>query len=178
MENLTEIQVFWKNLYEKYFNLEIDPSIIQEREGKWAIFIAKGLSMQQVYDALPFAKSRYKYEPLDKAIPTNDRISNKDYIVYVRQNIEADNLFKGKSLYDLQNIGHVGITVLERLVLELYYFEKTGKHLDTHNITLCSGSRFSGGYVPGIQWFVYKISITYYGVLRSFDSLRSREVFF
>jgi hypothetical protein len=126
----TPIQLFWKNLYKKYFNIEIDVSLIQEVEGKWLIFIAKGLTIQQVYDALPFNKWKFADGDLDKAIPVNDRVSNKDYVGYVDQNVEADEQFKNKSANDLKQTNHTGITFMERLLLELYYFEETGKNLD------------------------------------------------
>jgi hypothetical protein len=67
----TPIQLLWKNLYKKYFNLDIDVSLIQEVEGKWALFIAKGLTIQQVYDALPFNKWKYADGDLGTAVPTN-----------------------------------------------------------------------------------------------------------
>jgi hypothetical protein len=149
---LTELQLFWKILYKKYFNLDIDVSLIQEAEGKWALFIAKGLTIQQVYDALPFNKRKYADGNLDTAVPTNDRTSTKDYVVYVDQNVEADEQFKNKSANDLKKMNHTGITLMDRLVLELKHFEETGNHLNVDNITLFSGSRNSGGGVPNVFW--------------------------
>ena len=173
---LTELQLFWKNLYKKYFNLDIDVSLIQEVEGKWVLFITKGLTIQQVYDALPFNKWKYADGNLDKAIPTNDRTSNKDYVVYVDQNIEADEQFKNKSANDLKKTNHTGITLLERLLLELYYFEETGNHLDVDNITLCSGSRYSGGGVLSVGWCDGRLWVHWNGTSRSGAYLRSRGV--
>jgi len=40
----------------------------------------------------------------------------------------------------------------KRLLLELFYHWKTGKHLDILNWTLCSGSRYSVGGVPIVGW--------------------------
>lgn len=45
-----------------------------------------------------------------------------------------------------------GITLRERIIMELEYFKKTGQHLDIRNITLCSGSRWSDGNVPDANW--------------------------
>ncbi|MEK7609328.1 MAG: hypothetical protein AAB476_02515, partial [Patescibacteria group bacterium] len=39
-------------------------------------------------------------------------------------------------------------TLTERLVHEAVYYYRRGEHLDVSNITLCSGSRYRGGYVP------------------------------
>lgn len=45
-----------------------------------------------------------------------------------------------------------GITLRQRLLLELAYFEKHGEHLDVKGFTLCSGSRNSNGHVPRVSW--------------------------
>ena len=172
----TPIQLFWKNLYKKYFNLEIDVSLIKEVEGKWAIFIAKGLTIQQVYEALPFKKWKYADGDLDTAVPTNDRASDKDYVVYVDQNVEADEQFKNKSANDLKQTNHTGITLMERLTLGLKHFEETGEHLDVDKITLCVGSRNSDGGVPFVDWFNGKLEVRWSRASSSSDSLRSREV--
>jgi hypothetical protein len=172
----TPIQLFWKNLYKKYFNLEIDVSSIKEVEGKWVIFIAKGLTIQQVYEALPFKKWKYADGDLDTAVPTNDRVSDKDYVVYVDQNVEADEQFKNKSANDLKKTNHTGITLMERLILELKHFEETGKHLDVNKVTLCSGSRNSDGGVPSVDWCGGVLEVDWYGASDSDDDLRSRSV--
>lgn len=172
---LTKTQKFWVVLYKKYFGMDIDPSIIKKAEGKWEIFIPKGLTAQRVFDALPFPKWQY-FKDLDKGISINDRLADKDYIVYVNQNIEADEQFKNKSANDLEKMNHVGITLLERLVLELKYFEETGQHLDVNNVTLCSGSRDSDGDVPHVRWYGDELKISWEGTSYSYDDLRSREV--
>ena len=176
MKELTKLQIFWKNLYKKYFNLDIDVSLIQEREGKWAIFIAGGLSIQQVYDALPFKKWTYTDGDFDKAIPTNDRTSDKNYVVCVDQNVEADEQFKNKSANHLKKMNRTGITLLERLLLELKHFEETGKHLDKSSYTLCDGSRYSDGGVPYVHWFDGGLRVGWFGASGSSDFLRSRSV--
>jgi hypothetical protein len=172
----TPIQLFWKNLYKKYFNLEIDVSLIKEVEGKWAIFIAKGLTIQQVYEALPFKKWQYADEDLDTAVASNDRASDKDYVVYVDQNVEADEQFTNKSADDLKQTNHTGITLMERLTLGLKHFEETGEHLDVDKITLCDGSRFSDGGVPYVYWYDGELGGCWSGASYSSDDLRSRSV--
>lgn len=175
-EELTELQLFWKNLYKKYFNLNIDVSLIKEIEGKWAIFIAKGLTIQQTYDALPFNKWKYASGDLDTAVPTNDRVSDKDYVVYVDQNVEADEQFKNKSANDLKQMNHTGITLMERLILELKHFEETGKHLDKSNYTLCDGSRNSDGDVLYVDWIGDRLRVCWDRMSCSYGCLRSRSV--
>jgi hypothetical protein len=45
-----------------------------------------------------------------------------------------------------------GITLRERLLMEILYFKETGKHLDIIGWTICSGSRYSDGDVPGVYF--------------------------
>jgi len=45
------------------------------------------------------------------------------------------------------------MTVPERLLYEIKYYDETGEHLDVKNITLCSGSRDSAGSVPYVYWY-------------------------
>lgn len=71
---------------------------------------------------------------------------------YFEKNIEADEEFKNKSADDLEKEGVQGITLRERLLMEIKHFTETGQHLDVENVTLCSGSRYSGGLVPSVNW--------------------------
>ena len=66
--------------------------------------------------------------------------------------VEADENLKNKSADDLDRDGIKGITLRERIIMELQYFKETGKHLDIKNITLCAGSRDSDSYVPSVDW--------------------------
>jgi len=112
----------------------------------------------------------------------NDTEMDKDFLPpkeatrrYFKKTIESDENLKDKSAVDLEKEGIKGITIRERIIMELKYFKETGKHLDIENWTLCSGSRNSGGRVPYAYWsddgfFVYW---SYRDYRRS--SLRSRE---
>jgi hypothetical protein len=47
----------------------------------------------------------------------------------------------------------MGITLLERVLLEVYSWEELSKHLDKKKITTCSGTRTSSGDgVPVVFW--------------------------
>src|SRR5690606_25206156 len=115
-----ELELFWKTIYKKYFNLDINTSIIEDRPGKRVIFIAEELRIQQVFDALPFKKHTYIDSDLDIAVGHNTRTPNNDYVVYVVQDIEVDKKFENHSAHSMTRNG---ITLLERLLLELCYFE-------------------------------------------------------
>ena len=63
---------------------------------------------------------------------------------------EPDEKYKNMSANDLKDLPF--ITLRERLIFELEYFKREGKHLDIDNVTLCSGSRYSDGHVPHVRW--------------------------
>ncbi len=73
-------------------------------------------------------------------------------------------------------MNHTGITLMERLILELKHFEETGKHLDVDKITLCVGSRDSDGGVPSVNWNGVKLLVDWCRTSFSCGILRSRSV--
>jgi hypothetical protein len=121
----------------------------------WAIPILKGLTARNIVETLRRlgVKCSLYTEELDRDVTKNDRDPNRNgsYIVRFRRNVEADSDLADLSAEQLAEKDD-GITLLERLLLELGYFVTTGKHLDEKNWTLCSGSRDSGGCVPRVSW--------------------------
>jgi len=143
----------------------------------WRIDIPKGLTLNQaIEDCKKLFPVWTYYDDLDKEVAVNDRTSEKAYTVWVKANIEADEENINLSADDLKEKGHRGITLLERLVLELNYFKETGKHLDIDGWTLCSGSRYRFGYVPCACWYGEFYVNWYYADNRR-PNRRSRSVF-
>ena len=91
--------------------------------------------------------------------------------------MEADESNKNLSANQLAKRNHKGITLLERLLLEMGYFLATGKHLDEKNVTLCTGSRDSVGGVPYVYWNSddRKVYVRWYHPGDSDGGLRSRS---
>jgi len=148
----------------------------------WVVPVIKGFTCNKVVQALhQLQVEMYLYfyiDNLDKAVLQNDRDPNKgSYLIGFAKNVEADEQNKGKSARKLAEEGHKGITLLERLFLELGYFLATGKHLDIQKLTLCSGSRNSDGDVPGVYWNsdYSKVYVNWYGLDDAYDDLRSRS---
>jgi hypothetical protein len=162
----------WKNIYKKWFNKDIEISSIKvpedyNPEKHFGLIIPGNLTLNEVVKAM---KKKFKERgqkvvflynrkdlDLDATVTKNDRPIDKSYAILFKNNIEADEDLKNLSAYALENRGIKGITLKERLLMEIFYFAKTGKHLDNdkHNYTnrtLCSGSRYSGGYVPNVYW--------------------------
>jgi len=116
---------------------------------------------------------------LDEAVSINDRSpSSGSYAIWLRDRVEADEEHKNKSANYLKSANISGITLLERLLFEFKYFRETGKHLDVQNWTLCSGSRYTGGGVPRVDWGPGSrgLWVYWYDPGFAFDFLRSREV--
>jgi len=108
---------------------------------------------------------------LDKEFPKN-KSSRKFRFVQ-----EADD-HKDMSFDDIEKQGLADkcMTIRERLIFEKIYFEKTGNHLDIDNYTLCSGSRYSVGYVPFVRWLGDKVCVFLSRSSHAESVLRSRAV--
>jgi hypothetical protein len=115
--------------------------------------------------------SSYDNKQLNKYFPIPEMTTRK-----FKANIEADEDLRNMSADDLEKKGIKGITLRERLILELQYFNETGKHLDINNWTLCSGSRDSGGFIPYVYWYSSygRLYVRWCGSDDSGDVLRSR----
>lgn len=138
------------------------------------ITIPEGLTLEQAYkdlEALFPCRNLLDFNEV-----TSDRNPDETYIIEVKDNEEADEEFKNLSANQLKEKGILGITLLERLVLEKEYFLKTKKHLDTRTITLCSGSRRSDGNVLRVDWHGGKLDVYWCNPGSSSDGLRAREV--
>ena len=102
------------------------------------------------------------------------RDANKPYAIWLRDRIEADQEFEGKSYDSLQKLGINGITLAERIRLERWFFWRTKKYLDQSTVTICSGSCTSEGFVPLVKAGNYVYFVKH--DTASNLSLRTREV--
>lgn len=160
-----EQRMYWEAFYEKYLGLATDfgSVAIPEKpiDGKWRlIFILQGLTMNAVAEA--YGKILVAHDPswsiwkyvndLDTAITRNIRTSATAYAIWVRDEQESDEEFRGRSTSQADPDQLIGVTVLERLVHGAVHFAETKQHLDSNGITLCSGSRDADGGVPCVGW--------------------------
>jgi hypothetical protein len=154
----------WVTLYRKYFGVELDPKTVRvpaHKEGfDRLIVVPCDLTVNKIYDACAKAFPCWRWtNDLNVAVVKNDRdLANGTYAVWVRDTVEADKETRNLSANDLAERKIAGVTLLERLLLELACFEETGNHLDLESVTLCSGSRYSDG-VPGVCWCRDKLRV-------------------
>jgi len=148
----------WIEFYDRVFGIGTDifmTRIPDEQPGfDRVLFIPEGLAL---YQAIAACRERFEVQTyidkLDGDAFTNDRSPESgSYAIRLRNRREADKELKNLSVNVLKERGTSGITLLERLVLELKYYYETGEHLDVENVTLCSGSRRSDGSVPHVYW--------------------------
>ncbi len=174
----------WQAFYQTFLGCGVVFSGIRIPEKRTCfdrlIVVAKGLTPNKVFEAhqrnnIPCW--RY-YDNLDSAVTHNDRNPTEHYVVWVRDRVEADEEHKNKSANEIQKQNIKGITLLERMIFGLKYWSETGNHLDTENITLCTGSRYGAGHLPNVDWSRHdaEVSVGFYGLDDSDDILRVREV--
>jgi len=159
VDEYTSTREEWTEFYKTHFGWTTDFSRVlippRPTECFWRlIFITKGITCNKVYEVwTKLFKSWKCTNDLDKDVPINVRISSDDsYAIWVRDRKEPDAEFLGKSTQEVDSEMKRGVTLLERMLLELKYFDETGEHLDVKGITFCSGSRSSAGCVPGVCW--------------------------
>jgi hypothetical protein len=178
--------ILWAETYkvlgmEDEYAIGVKSLVIPERPDIWVMPMVKGVTCNRIVAGhKKLGVNFYLYaDDLDQAVPTNDRNANRDgsYVVGFRRTIEADEENKNKSAKQLTNENHCGITLPERLLLGAGFYVATGQHLDEENITLCPGSRVSGGRVPGVYWGsgLRKVYVHWYSSDGARGALRSRS---
>lgn len=180
----------WEFFYFKYFKIELD-NVIYELDfpqlgnffkpwhSIFSLVIPKGLTHDKVIAAyqglFPYCTSWG--DNLDKAVTNSERNPGcGSYIIQVRNRQEADKELQFLSANQLRQQGVRTMTLLERMVLELKYYDKTGKHLDQKAITLCAGSSFINEQVPICFWYNETFNIKWHLNDIKGAKLRAREI--
>lgn len=172
----------WQRFYRDFFGLKADFSDVKIPEKQKGfdrlILVAKSLTPNQVFEVCQKNFPCWRYtEDLDKATKDrNDREPKEHYVVWIRDRQEADEELNNLSADKLKEKNIKGITLLERLLLELKCWDETDKHLDEKNITLCPGSRGSDGAVPNVYWDVGEFKVHWYNPWSANPNLRARAV--
>ncbi|MGA2935985.1 MAG: hypothetical protein ABSF52_02645 [Syntrophobacteraceae bacterium] len=179
--------IWWQNFYREE-GIEIDFRTFEIPEKPygdwWLILVAHGMTYNKVIQALRKKLEAWLYtKDLDAAINPNKeqrRAIYKPYAIWVQAKPEADLKLTNKSASDFGDMP--GVTLLERLLLEVFYycFVATGKHLDLQNITLCLGSRYNDGNVPGVNFCSSgdEVDIGDYRPEGRHENVHSRQVVF
>lgn len=168
----------WQLFLKEVFNRVVDLSksqLPESREGfNWLIVVPKGLTLEEIYRKCrrSFMITTYRIDEYDylKSIDSV-RTAEKTYALWVRNLVEAEEHLN-MSADDCGEEGVPGMTLEERLLLELFFQWKTGEHLDLEFSTLCSGSQTAFGSIP----YVSLSSDAYKeGVVSIYDMLQSQR---
>lgn len=169
-----------QSIYDKHFaSLNVSVPAFAEDPDKVAIYVDRRLTCNKIYGAWSFPKWKSMEYGIDAELDMvrEARSGIGSYLVRVLKGIEPDKKFLGKSTCTVDPDGTLGITLRERMLLELIRFEATGKHLDVRSVTLCSGSRFLGGYVPSVCLRNHGgVGMRWYGIDNSHDRRGVRSV--
>lgn len=146
----------WETFYREEFGITIDLSeliIPSKQEGfNRLVVVAKGgITPNRLFEACKSCFPSWRYRD-DLNVITSTTLQ-ETYAVWFRDRVEADEEMKNKSANDIAAERITGITLEERLLMELKCFKETGQHLDLENITLCTGSRYPDGCVPSVYWY-------------------------
>lgn len=173
--------------YKEVFGLECDFSQLRvpvsRKRFSWLLVVDERVSTEAAYQKCKEQFNcwrKYDDESLDEAVPVNDRDQFKGtYALRLRGAVEADEVYCNKSANELKAAGINGTTLRERLILELWYFWKTGNHLDVQNTTRCDGSRYDDEYfVPSVHWHpgLSRLQVDWFYPHYRHDALSVREV--
>lgn len=88
----------------------------------------------------------------DKELDENFPVPKKPMTRYFKKTEEPDPETLGKSADEIDPDGTKGCTLREYMLMQLAYFEETGKHLDEKGWTLCTSSRLRSGGVADGGW--------------------------
>ncbi len=167
----------WRRFYNEVFSLEVDLADVEispEQPGfGWVVMVAQNLTLNQVWIKCKERFRTYSYVG-DDLDATQDRTSSGAYAKRFRNRVQADEENRNFSANTLAEQEASSITLLERLLLELWYHWRTGEHLDDENVTLCAGSRDSGGYVPAVYCYFSKLYVSYSRPDSAYDEFRNR----
>ncbi len=176
-EKLKAQENFWRRLFPTLdFGFDPDNMLVWPRlAGRDRLLVTPrdlwGNRLFEKYGEKKIPCWRYM-EDLDRMI----HLSGSPYVAtarWFRDRQEADEELAGKSAVDLEQMLIPGITLPERELYGLVYFEEKGQHLDLKNVTLASGSRDPFGRVPGVR-FRDRVRVNLYDAGNQDPRLRSR----
>ena len=141
-----------------------------------AIVVLPSITNNRVFDACTktFDGKTWRYEKNLDTVTDVVKRPEGPYVTWVRDTVEADPDMANKSASDIETAGTNTLTLKERMLFELRYFNETGKHLDIDNWTLCAGSRYADGGVPACCWGGGEFCVGWAGVGDRNPYLRAR----
>jgi hypothetical protein len=145
----------WVDFYRRIFGIAVDLAALQVPAKPnypcWSIVMVPGITTNQAFEACSKAFGTWKNIDINGVRDIVERPKGA-YVVWVKANIEADPDLANVSAEQIFERGLNTLTLRERIILELKYWDGTKQHLDIDNWTLCAGSRCADGGVPRVGW--------------------------
>lgn len=175
---MKDIRKIWEKIYREYFGLDKDFSSLELPEDydpeKHFGVIVSGITMNEILKGMEkkFQVDLYVRD-LNKEVRGR---MEKNYFIFFKRNTEADEDLIFLSAFVLKNMRHNGITLRERMLLEIFFLKTEGRFLDRERVTLCSGSRYYNGLVPTMYEQKGEIQISWRRENTSLFHVSSRSV--
>lgn len=147
---MKDIKQIWTKIYREYFGLDKDFSSLElpddyDSEKHFGVIVS-GITMNEILEGM---EKKFQVDPYVRDLNKEVRgRMEKNYFIFFKKNIEADEDLIFLPAFVLKNMRHNGITLRERMLLEILSLETVGEFLDRERVTLCSGSRYYNGLVP------------------------------
>jgi len=176
-----------ERFYGEVFGLQIDFSdadvdVFSKRWGfNWLLVMLEGMTANRLFDKCAERFPSWKFTAdLDKMI-ASVRQPDHTYPFLLKDSEEAGEEHAYKSAERCAGEGLCAITLEERLLLEIWYHWKTGRHLDQASWTLCGGSRGiwgpKGKYAICAYFLQGAFHVSWWHWDTKDGALRAREIF-
>jgi len=153
------------NIYKKMYknwDIALDVEPFENREGYWPVVVFKGLRNLQTFWRVNQVTNFLDIE--NSMLSRDDRYPSESYVVWVKSDVKIDPNFCNKSTSFLRKEGVLGVTLLEQIILEGFYFLLSeGNYLAVTQPTLCIGSHHpSDGRIPYVIKMGNELGVYYY----------------
>ncbi len=175
----------WRIFYKKYFNYDLDVSRVKipERVDGYnrLIVVVYGMNEKNLTvkcsELFP-TKDGIELVTLNFNSIHSIRVSNHGpYAVWAQDRVDAERDYENKSVDHLDSlVDFTGITLQERLLFEIKYYDEAGNHLDQEKATLCSGTRLKDGRVFTVYWYKGEMNIDLVYPNEEKEFIRARRV--
>ncbi|MBI1975526.1 MAG: hypothetical protein HYS59_00815 [Candidatus Vogelbacteria bacterium] len=155
----------WQGFYREVFSIELDIEAVKlpanNQEGFDALLVvAKGTTLTMAWDATKrLLGNTWQWweegKTIEDAYPADKQArtpASVPYAIWHRGGREADEETRNLSTKRCDELGLLGMTLLERLLLGLFWFWEKKEHVDVESMTRCSGSCDARGGVPSVDW--------------------------
>ena len=172
----------WKKFYRDVFRINVDLSGIKIPERTTGfdrlIVVIPQMTMRTLFEKCDQMFGVWKYfsgEIDDDFVQSERKAAKGAYAIWVKDAIDSDEELKNISKKEFGAKAFYGMTLPERLLMELKFHNETGGHLDLNSATICSGSNFSSWKIPMVFWNGEKMAIDW-AELASFGTTSFRSV--